>query len=99
MTDCFLTPLTFFSNFLLKKIYSKLPIIYLYIILISISYKRALFYCQSFSGKHSLKDLDVSWSSNLHDAALMRLMGSATPNTVLNSLNLAGSGVTAIGVR
>lgn len=49
--------------------------------------------------KETLKDLDVSWGSNFNDDALMSLANNKTPNTVLSSLNIAGSGVTALGVR
>ena len=45
----------------------------------------------------SLRDLDVSWCSNLNDAALLTLMGST--HSSLMKFNLAGTGVATTGVR
>lgn len=60
---------------------------------------KALFNAIGQKWKHSLKDLDVSWGNNVNDTALMCLASKKTPNAVLGFLNLAGSGVTATGVR
>ena len=46
-----------------------------------------------------MSNLDVSWGNNLEDRALLILARNMGPNTMISSLNLAGSGVGAIGVR
>jgi hypothetical protein len=45
----------------------------------------------------SLRELDVSWCSNLNDDALSTLTGSS--DTSLMKLNLAGTGLATVGVK